>query len=140
MQIDLTSQDVIVHPRRGITFQASGVSRQATFGKPSFVPPGMLRAEPEDSATVAEPVGKGWFDKLVHILVIGVLSHVVGIFAHWELLGHMLDVALEARGEYKDVKGRRPTVNPLARAQAFGKAGKIPLATTGGTDLRFGKR
>ncbi|MBR8082598.1 hypothetical protein KDX23_07545 [Burkholderia vietnamiensis] len=114
-----TPQDFVLHPTRGLLNQP--VSRLVTFGKPSYLPPGMLSAAVEDPTparsapqTPAAPVEQAE-STILDFFAVMLLSHVVGFLAHCHLLGEALEVGIEANDAYRKGPGKASAPDKLNR-------------------------
>ncbi|MCA8180633.1 hypothetical protein [Burkholderia vietnamiensis] len=114
-----TPQDLVLHPTRGLLNQP--VSRLVTFGRPSYLPPGMLSAAVEDPTpawaarqTPSAPVEQAE-STILDFFAVMLLSHVVGFLAHCHMLGEALEVGIEANDAYRKGPGKASAPNQLNR-------------------------
>ncbi|WP_186194028.1 hypothetical protein [Burkholderia gladioli] len=103
------------------------VSRVVTFGKRSYLPPGMLSAAVEDPAPVraaqpAQPATEQAESTVLDFFAVMLFSHVVGLLAHCHLLGKALEVGIEANDPYRKGPGKAAAAgaSPTGHVAAFG--------------------
>lgn len=137
---DMTSpQDFVLHPTRGLLSRT--VPRLVTFGKPSRLPPSMLRTGAEGPAPVrtaaptAEPEQAE--TTVLDFFAVMLLSHVVGLLAHCHLLGKALEVGIEANDAYRKGPGKAPGTSPTSNVAEFGPRRQAWLTRSA---LSFGRR
>lgn len=138
------TQDFVLHPTRGLLNRP--VSRLVSFGKRSYLPPGMLSATVEDptpaparAAQPAQPVTEQAESTILDFLAVMLLSHVVGLLAHCHLLGEALEVGIEANDAYRKGPGNAPAAgaSPTGHVAAFGPRRGAGLVRS---TLSFGRR
>ncbi|AOZ05840.1 hypothetical protein [Cupriavidus malaysiensis] len=140
----MNTQDFVLHPTRGLLNRP--VSRVVTFGKRSYLPPGMLSAAVEDPAPVraaqpAQPAPEQAESTVLDFFAVMLFSHVVGLLAHCHLLGKAVEVGVEANDAYRKGPGKAPgaaaAASPTGRVAVFGPRRKAGLTRS---TVSFGRR
>ncbi|MBJ9920655.1 MULTISPECIES: hypothetical protein [Burkholderia] len=140
----MNTQDFVLNPTRGLLNRP--VSRVVTFGKRSYLPPGMLSAALADPAPVraaqpAQLATEQAESTVLDFFAVMLFSHVVGLLAHCHLLGKALESGIEANDSYRKGPGKAPGAaaggSPTGRVAAFGPRRQAGLKRS---TVSFGRR